>query len=101
MSWQTWLLALFILVVAAVQYGLMFYCIRDLVKRPSVRGDNKVIWAFVILTLPFLGALIYQVMGPTSFLPRPNRPLTYAEAMRQGQAVDSGPDITDNSEIFT
>jgi hypothetical protein len=93
MSWQTWLLALLILIAGAAQYGLMFYAIRDLLRRPSVRGDNKVIWAFAILTLPFVGALIYLVMGPTSFLPRPNRPLAYADRQMQ---TDSAPDVTDN-----
>jgi hypothetical protein len=94
MSWQTWLLALLILIAGAAQYGLMFYAIRDLLRRPSVRGDNKVIWAFAILTLPFVGALFYLVMGPTSFLPRPNRPPAYAE--RQMQPPDGAPDVADN-----
>jgi hypothetical protein len=96
MSWQTWLLAILILIVAALQYGLMFYAIRDLMRRPSVRGDNKVIWVFVILILPFVGALIYLIMGPTSFLPRPNRPPAYAEATRQVQSSDVTADIPSN-----
>jgi hypothetical protein len=96
MSWQTWLLAFLILIAAAIQYGLMFYAIRDLMRRPSVRGDNKVIWAFVILILPFVGALMYLIMGPTSFLPRANRPPAYAEAPRQTQPVDVIADVTSN-----
>jgi hypothetical protein len=39
-----------------------------------VRGDSKVGWGLLILAVPFIGALIYGIMGPTSFLPRPNRP---------------------------
>ncbi|MFL5759148.1 MAG: PLD nuclease N-terminal domain-containing protein [Thermomicrobiales bacterium] len=96
MSSLTWLLALLILIAAAVQYGLMFYAIRDLLRRPSVRGDNKVIWAFVILTLPFVGALLYLTMGPTSFLPRPNRPPAFAEAGRHANPFDTTADVGGN-----
>jgi hypothetical protein len=74
MSLERWLVAFLIVVVAAVQYGLVIYTLRDLYRRPSVRGDNKTAWGILILAAPFVGALIYAVMGPTSFLPRPNRP---------------------------
>ena len=76
MSWslQIWLQAFAIVFWAAVQYGLVVWTLRDLVHRPRVRGDNKVIWAIVILTLPIVGALLYASIGPTSFLPRPPRP---------------------------
>jgi hypothetical protein len=74
MSWQTWVLVILIVLLALAQYTLMAYALRDLLRRPRVRGDNKVLWALVILALPFAGALIYSVYGPTSFLPRANRP---------------------------
>lgn len=74
MSWQTWLLAILIVLLGLTQYGLMAYAIRDLLRRPRVRGGNKVLWALAILTLPFVGALIYTIYGPTSFIPRPDRP---------------------------
>ena len=74
MSLHTWLLALAIVAWGAVQYGLVVWTIRDLVRRPRVRGDNKVFWALVILTLPLVGALVYASLGPTSFLPRTGRP---------------------------
>lgn len=74
MSLERTILAVLIVLVTAVQYGLVVYTIRDLVRRPRVRGDNKVAWGLIILTLPFIGALLYGIMGPTSFLPRPNRP---------------------------
>ena len=73
-SWQTWLLAAAIVVWGGVQYGLVVYTLRDLLRRPRVRGDNKVVWAIVILALPMVGALLYATIGPTSFLPRPSRP---------------------------
>lgn len=74
MSLERWLVAILIVIVAAIQYGLVIYTLRDLARRPSVRGDNKTAWGLLILAAPFVGALIYAVMGPTSFLPRPNRP---------------------------
>ena len=72
-SLQTWLLALGVVVWGAAQYGLVYWTLRDLARRPRVRGDNKIVWALVILTLPVAGALLYAWMGPTSFLPRPPR----------------------------
>lgn len=76
MSWQTWLLVVGIALAGLVQYGLMIYAVRDLLRRPRVRGDNKVAWGLFILMVPFVGALVYTIMGPTSFLPRANRPPT-------------------------
>ncbi len=73
MSWERWTLAIGIVLVACLQYGLMIYTIRDLMRRPTVRGNNKIVWGLIILTLPFAGALVYTVMGPTSFFPRPSR----------------------------
>jgi hypothetical protein len=73
-SLQTWLVALGIVVWGAIQYGLAYWTLRDLSRRPRVRGGNKVVWALVILTLPLAGALLYAAIGPTSFLPRPGRP---------------------------
>ena len=70
MSLERWSLVIGVLCVAAAQYALMFYALRDLSRRPSVRGNNKVAWGLVILTLPFVGSLLYTYMGPTSFLPR-------------------------------
>lgn len=74
MPLQRWILAFLIVVGAGLQYGLVYYSLRDLARRPTVRGNNRIAWGLLILTLPFAGALIYSTMGPTSFLPRPNRP---------------------------
>lgn len=74
MSWQTWLTAALIVLAGGLQYGLMVYAIRDLRHRPSVRGNNKVLWALVVLCLPVAGALAYAVYGPTSFRDRPPPP---------------------------
>ena len=74
MSWQRWILAVVIVIVGTAQYGLMVHAVRDLIRRPTVRGGNKAAWALVILIVPIAGALVYASLGPTSFLPRPDRP---------------------------
>lgn len=74
MSVQTWLTAGLIVLAGAAQYGLMIYALRDLRHRARVRGDNKALWALVVLCIPFAGALAYAVYGPTSFRDRPLPP---------------------------
>ena len=74
MAWTTVGLALLVVLFGALQYGLIVYALRDLMRRPSVRGDNKPLWALVILILPVAGAVIYATIGPTSFIPRSERP---------------------------
>jgi hypothetical protein len=70
MTWQTALLVLVVVLWAAAQYGLAAHALLDLRRRPTVRGNNKVVWTLVILGLPIAGALIYTVYGPTSFIRR-------------------------------
>ncbi len=86
MTWQIWLIGVGIFLLGGVQYALMAYAIRDLLRRPRVRGDNKVLWGLVILCLPIMGAMLYSVMGPTSFLPRPDRPPVRPPARPRGPA---------------
>lgn len=71
MSIERWSLAVAVVLLAGLQYSLTVYAVRDLVRRPSVRGNNKVAWGLLILGLPFIGPLLYTYMGPTSFIPRP------------------------------
>lgn len=84
MSWERWVLAIFVAGLAALQYGLILVTLRDLLRRPTVRGENKVLWALVILCVPFVGPLIYGYMGPTSLLPRsiPRRPPRWFDQWR-------------------
>lgn len=66
MSLQTVVLALLVVLFGAAQYTLMVQALRDLARRTRVRGNNKVLWGIVILTIPIGGALLYSWMGPTS-----------------------------------
>ena len=70
---KTTLLMCAVVLWAIVQYGLMFWALRDLRQRRSVRGGNKVLWAFFILCLPVAGALIYAAAAPTTPLSAPLR----------------------------
>lgn len=63
MSWQRSLLIAAILLFAVVYYGIAFVALRDLLRRPSVRGQNKTAWALAILCLPILGATLYGYFG--------------------------------------
>jgi len=53
-----------------VQYSLMYLAMKDLVRRPRVRGDNKVAWAIIVLCLPIVGALWYDWSGKIGFRTR-------------------------------
>ncbi len=68
MSVQTVLLSLAIIAFGGLQYTLVYQALRDLMRRPRVRGGNKTSWALLILCVPVAGALAYGWLGPTSFL---------------------------------
>ena len=71
MSLETAMLATLIIILGVAQYALCVQAIRDLAQRPRVRGQNKVLWAMWILCVPIAGAIVYNWMGPTSFMRRP------------------------------
>jgi hypothetical protein len=79
---QTALAIALVVGLGAAQYTLAFQALRDLVRRPRVRGGNKVAWALLILCVPIAGALIYSWMGPTSLLRRPQAPPAAPPARR-------------------
>ena len=61
---KTVLLVFAVLLWAGVQYGLIVWAMRDLTRRPRVRGDNKLLWGLLILTVPVIGALFYAAVAP-------------------------------------
>lgn len=71
MSVQTAIATALVVGFAAAQYILTIQALRDLRRRPRVRGGNKVAWGLLILCVPVIGALVYGWMGPTSLLRRP------------------------------
>lgn len=63
MSWQRSILIAAILLFAAVYYGLAIVALRDLYRRPAMRGQNRTAWALAVLCLPILGAVLYGYFG--------------------------------------
>lgn len=74
MSWSSVPLLLLVLAVAVLWYGLQVHALRDLLRRPRVRGNKKALWALLILCVPVAGAMVYLSVGPTSFISREARP---------------------------
>lgn len=70
---QTFLLICAVLLWTGAQYGLMIWALRDLVRRPLVRGGNKIVWGMLILTIPIFGPLAYAMAAPLTTAPRPPR----------------------------
>ncbi len=94
MSLQTFFLALLVVLYGATQYTLMAQALRDLARRTRVRGDNKVLWGIVILTIPIAGALLYSWMGPTSLRRRGDTPVTHPPVRRLPVAPESSAKVT-------
>jgi hypothetical protein len=82
MTVQTALAIALVVGLGAAQYILAFQSLRDLARRPRVRGGNKVAWALLILCIPIAGALIYGWMGPTSLLRKPQAPSSHPPVRR-------------------
>ena len=87
MAWGTIGAGIAVLALAVLWYGLQAVALRDLHARPRVRGDNKLMWAFVILCVPYAGALGYLSLGPTSFLCRPRRIAGRARSAQRSHAA--------------
>ncbi|MCP9761989.1 PLDc N-terminal domain-containing protein [Lacihabitans soyangensis] len=51
------------IVLIPLTIGFWIIAILDLVKRQFVSKAAKVIWAIVILLLPFLGSILYLLIG--------------------------------------
>lgn len=56
------ILLILLLPLVALQLALQVFAAFDLAKRKRVRGDNKLVWAVVIL-LGLPGPLVYFAIG--------------------------------------
>jgi hypothetical protein len=59
-----WLVPLIIL-----QLALMVYALVDLIKRDRVRGDNKIVWALIIVFINLIGPIVYLIGGRGESIP--------------------------------
>lgn len=52
-----------IIPLVVIQLGLLIFALMDLVKRPKVRGDNKLLWGILIVVVGIIGPLVYFIFG--------------------------------------
>jgi hypothetical protein len=52
-----------LLLVIGLPFALFVWAIVDLIKRDFSNNVNKVIWALVIIIVPFFGSLVYLIAG--------------------------------------
>jgi uncharacterized membrane protein YozB (DUF420 family) len=53
----------FFIPLLILQLALMIVALVDLIKRQRVRGDNKVLWALVIVLVNIIGPVVYLIFG--------------------------------------
>ena len=107
MALETIVAGVGVLILTVSWYGLQIVALRDLRDRPTVRGENKLLWAFTILCLPYAGAVGYLAFGSTSFLTQPDRrspagPVIEPDrSSRRSTAAPSKPALADRRAIAT
>ena len=52
-----------IIPLVVIEFGLLIFALVDLVKRPRVRGDNKLLWGILIVLVGIIGPLVYFIFG--------------------------------------
>ncbi len=53
----------FIIPLLVIQIALMIVALVDLIQREKVRGNNKVLWALLIVLVNIVGPVIYLLIG--------------------------------------
>ena len=54
---------LIMMVLAIAVMGLTTWALVDVIRRDSVRGDNKIIWVLDILFAGIIGPILYLAIG--------------------------------------
>lgn len=54
---------LLVLIIAVLPVILIIWAIIDLVSSQFTDSTNKLIWAIIILFMPFIGAILYLFIG--------------------------------------
>jgi len=57
---QIWLL---LIPLVIVELGLMVFALVDLVRRPKVKGNNKLLWGILVVGIGIIGPLVYFILG--------------------------------------
>ena len=53
----------FLIPLLILQLALMIVALVDLIKRQRVKGDNKVLWALLIVFINIIGPAVYLIFG--------------------------------------
>jgi len=53
----------FLIPLLILQLVLLIVALVDLIKRQKVRGDNKVLWALLIVLVNIIGPVVYLIFG--------------------------------------
>ena len=53
----------FLIPLLILQLVLLIVALVDLIKRQKVRGDNKVLWALLIVLVNVIGPVVYLIFG--------------------------------------
>jgi hypothetical protein len=61
---STGIIVILLLVVA--YFGLIIFCLLDAVRATFKDSATKIVWVLVILFAPFLGSVLYLVIGRNS-----------------------------------
>jgi hypothetical protein len=52
-----------VLLLLVLPLALFLWAIIDLIKRNFSNSTNKIIWALVIIFVPFIGSILYLAVG--------------------------------------
>ena len=53
----------FLIPLVIIELALLVIALVDLIRRETVRGDNKVVWAIVIVIFGIIGPVVYFLFG--------------------------------------
>ena len=62
-STSVWSILPFLTPLILLEVGLLVFALVDLIKRKKVRGDNKILWAILIVFIEIIGPCLYLLLG--------------------------------------
>lgn len=54
---------IFLLVIAIAYWGLLIFCLVDVVRANFKDSTTKLLWVIIILFAPFIGSVLYLAIG--------------------------------------
>ena len=53
----------FLIPLIILQYGLAIYAVVHIVKHPTYKFGNTIMWIIIVLFISFIGPLVYFMFG--------------------------------------